>query len=155
MHKLTSHSNQSVPEEGSKVGGHWTLPLDLTPKLDPLQIQNPFIFVLHFTSSSFPFHPFRTLHFSHFPPPTVHFLSGPRIVMGSKVDGHWTLPYKMTLGRPRPNSKPFQIPTEDNSLFLSLSPFSHFSFFKNSQSFHTTHSVLEEGSKVCGHWSLL
>ena len=68
---------------------------------------------------------------------------------------HWTLPYKMTLGRPRPNSKPFQIPTEDNSLFLSLSPFSHFSFFKNSQSFHTTHSVLEEGSKVGGHWSLL
>ena len=22
---------------------------------------------------------------------------------------HWTLPYKMTLGRPLPNSKPFQI----------------------------------------------
>ena len=29
-----------------------------------------------------------------------------------------------------------------------MKPFSHFSFFKNSQSFHTTHSVLEEGSKV-------
>ena len=95
-----------------------------------VQIQNPFKFQLRTTSSSFPFHPFRTLHFSHFPPPTVHFLSGPWIVMGSKVDGHWTLPYKMTLGRPLPNSKPFQIHTEDNSLFLSLSPFSDFVFFK-------------------------
>ena len=79
--------------------------------------------------------------------------------MGSKVDGHWTLPYKMTLGRPLPNSKPFQIPTEDNSLFLSLSPFSDFVFFKfftNSLSIVSPPQSLgtEEGSKVGGHWTL-
>ena len=120
----------SVHEEGSKVGGPLEVYYRKSLWVDLFQIQNPFKFILRTTPSSFPFHPFRTLHFSHFPPPTVHFLSGPWIVMGSKVGGHWTLPYKMTLGRPLPNSKPFQIHTEDNSLFLSLSPFSDFVIFK-------------------------
>ena len=107
FHKVTSHSTQSVPEEGSKVDGHWTIPYNPIPKLDPLRIECPFKFTLHLCSSTFPFNPFRTFHFSHFTPHTLHFLSAPRILMGSKVGGHWTTPYKSTFDRPLQNSKPF------------------------------------------------
>ena len=107
FHKVHFHSTQSVHEEGSKVDGHWTIPYNTIPKLDPLRIECPFKFTLHLCSSYFPFNTFRTFHFSHFTLPTLYFLSAPRILVGSKVEGHWTTPYKSTFGRPLQNPKPF------------------------------------------------
>ena len=43
--------------------------------VDPLQMECPFKFSIYSSSSFFPFHPFDTFHFSHFPTLTVHFIS--------------------------------------------------------------------------------
>ena len=110
------------PQEGT---------IGLVYNFDLVQIQNPFKFQLRTTPSSFPFHPFRTLHFSHSRPPTVHFLSGPRIVMGSKVDGHWTLPLDLT-----PKLDLFKIQNPFKSILRTLPSFlfcilSNFDIFQN------------------------
>ena len=110
--------------------------------VDPLRIECPLKFVLHLCSSYLLTSSFGTLCFSYFS--QTPFPYYPLSTWGGK-QGWWTLdptigPHPKT--RPSPNSKPFQIHTEDNSLFLSLSPFSDFAFF----TFPTSHSTLPQWS---------
>ena len=98
--------------------------------------------MLHLCSSYLLTSSFGTLWFSHFS--QTPFPYYPLSTWGGK-QGWWTLdppigPHPKT--RPSPNSKPFQIHTEDNSLFLSLSPFWDFAFF----TFSTSHSTLPQWS---------
>ena len=109
--------------------------------VDPLRIECPLKSVLHLCSSYLLTSSFGTLWFSHFS--QTPFPYYPLSTWGGK-QGWWTLdppigPHPKT--RPSPNSKPFQIHTEDTSLFLILHSFQlwHFSKFRKVHS----HSKLD------------
>ena len=136
--------------------GWWSIGPSHTKWLwvDPLRIECPLKSVLHLCSSYLLTSSFGTLCFSNIS--QTPFPYYPLSTWGGK-QGWWTLdppigPHLKT--RPSPNSKPFQIHTEDNSLFLSLSSFSDFAFF----TFSTSHSTLPQWSKdrdgKQGWWTL-
>ena len=124
--------------------------MGLVQNFDLLKIQNPFKSQLR-TTPSFSFCLLPTFdNFQKFAKSTPilnssHSCGPPTYRVTRSTGGYYGTCAKF---RPPQNSKSFQIPTEDNSLLLSIKPFSHFSFFKNSHTSHTNHSVPEEGSKV-------
>ena len=154
-----SHStlHQSSKDRGGKQGWSSTRPYHRKSLwVDLFKIQNPYKSQLHFTPSFLfcilsIFDNFQNSHISQ--TPTLHFLSPPGTMTGSKVDG----PQEGTIGlrvkfRPLQNSKSLQIHTEDTSLFLIIKPFWHFSFFKIS--ILPTHYLRRE-ARLMLHWSLL